>query len=187
MPSKISVNLPKHFHSFTHLLLPANPGQTNKKDQLLTHLISHYYSNQSVGKASPLLRALVCTQTTVSVTFRFSSGSSCSVQQPFRRLCHANELYELCCAVAEQHCFPSWWKKVCNVNVICLYLPCRVTLPQNTFGWRLQTVQKFRDAFECLLKWHQVQTTTHSQGKVSTHLSHYNNSIWALSYTEINV
>ncbi len=96
VPSKISTyteNLPKYFHPFTHcgsassatIRIHWNPDQKLQKINCwrnwspITTVI-----RQSVGKTPPAKTStLVCTQTTVSVqlTFRFSSGSSCFVQQ----------------------------------------------------------------------------------------------------------
>lgn len=132
------MNLPKHFHSFTHFV-PAliqihfKPRSEKTEDQLLTQLISHHYSKQTVcgqNISSCKPTHLMCTQThsLLSVSLQEAPalfGSS------FRRLCHANELYELCCAVAA---FQAGGKKCVTVNVTCLYLPCRVTLLQNSFA-----------------------------------------------------
>lgn len=55
--------------------------------------------------------------------------------------------------------FPSLTEKTCVIlNVMCLYLPCRVTLPQ------LATAQRRGETFECLLRWQRVQTT-HRQSR----------------------
>lgn len=169
MPSK-SLWIFPNISILSHIwLLPwsefiANLGQKTQKINCWRNLSPiATVITQPVGKKTPPLanqRTHVHTNHnfyTAYFPFLFRKLLLCSAA--IRCLYHANELYELCCAVAEQHCFPSRWKNVCvTVNVICLYLPCSVILPQNTFGWMLQTVQKLREAFESLLKWHQVQT-----------------------------
>lgn len=117
------------------------PGQ--KTQELLTQLISHCYSNQTVcgqniSSCKPTRSCAHKTTVSVQLTFRFSSGSSCFVQQPL-----AVSLMQMSCVNSAvplpQHtaAFQAGGKIYVIVNVICLYLPCRVILPQNTFARRL--------------------------------------------------
>lgn len=108
MPSQISANLPKHFHPFTRLLLPC---------QLWSELIAQKAQNINCWRNSPPITTVI-RQSVGKTSFAsrrthvHTNHSFCKAYFPFlfrklllcsaalRRLCYANELYELCWAVA---------------------------------------------------------------------------------------
>lgn len=141
MPFKVSVDVPKHFHLFTHLLQPCQPWiiqvrKHRKSTADTTSLPLVQYSNRLWLKHLPL-QTTALMWTTTTAYFSLLSVSFQEAPALFWRLSDTNELHEPCCLVTEQH-FPSRRKDMCNSKCHLSISPmcCRVTLPQNTFGYR---------------------------------------------------
>lgn len=168
MPSKISayiVDLLKYFHAFTDLVLPSvQLIQTVCKPSSEKTQRINCWRNLSpittVIRQSASKTSLANQRTRVHTNHSFCTAyfpfllreALALFSSPQPSLSCKWAVWTLLCRCLNTAAFQASGNIYVIVNVIRLYLPCRVILPQNTFGW---TVQKLREAFECwMLKWH---------------------------------